>query len=99
MSSEFDHWPTCAACSERAHGRVVVEEYEVDPGLEGRLTVIARCSHGRGFKAEHVHEQRCVITPPEWWGLAHRDDAIRGLIFFIPGTGPVIEHGMVTQVN
>lgn len=105
--SEVHHWPKCAVCSERCCEPTAVEEYEVpaDGVLRDRLdaerivrfTVIARCSHGRGFKRGTVREQHCKVDVPDWWGVAHMDDAIRKLIFFAPGVGSP-EHNLVTRI-
>lgn len=105
--AEVHHWPICAVCSEKWSEPTVVEEYEIppdgvmrdstDPERIVRFTVIARCSHGRGFKPGTVREQRCRVDVPEWWGVAHMDDAIRQLIFFAPGVGDP-EHRLVTGI-
>lgn len=103
--AELHHWPLCAVCSEVCREPTVVEEYEVPAdscicNRDGNLTrfqVIARCSHGRGFKRGTVREQRARIDVPEWWGVAHINDAIAALIFFAPGAGSP-EHNIVTSI-
>jgi hypothetical protein len=103
---ELSHWPLCAVCSERCCEPTVVEEYEVPPGDckrdgNGRITrvvVVARCSHGRGFKPGTIREQRAGFDVPEWWGNAHVDDAVRSLIFFAPGHGAPA-HTLVTHIG
>ena len=103
---ELDNWPKCAVCSERWGEPTVVEEYELDPnaciyddkGRIERCAVIARCSHGRGFKPGTVREQHSRIDVPEWWGDAHLLDAISALIFFAPGGGAP-HHGLVTHIG
>ena len=102
---ELSNWPLCGPCSELYGEPTVVEEYEVpadsciraDNGRILRLQVIARCSHGRGFKHGTVREQRARIEVPEWWGDAHLIQAISGLIFFAPGAGAP-EHNLVTSI-
>jgi hypothetical protein len=102
---EGGHWPLCAVCSERCQEPTVVEEYGIPAdgvirkkGRIVRFTVVASCSHGRGFRPGTVRTQRARIEVPEWWGIAHQDDAIRSLIFFVPGHGNP-EHTLVTHIG
>jgi hypothetical protein len=105
---ELHHWPICAVCSETWGEPTTVEEYEVpaDSVIRRgsdltvcRFQVIARCSHGRGFKPGTVREQRARVDVPEWWGKAHMDAAISLLTFFVPGAGKSPDHGMVTRIG
>jgi hypothetical protein len=103
-TGELGHWPICAVCSEACQEPTAVEEYEIPAvQLEGEerikcLTVIARCSHGKGFRPGTVKEQHAKIDVPEWWGIAHVDDAVRSLIFFAPGHGAPA-HKLVTNIG
>lgn len=101
------HWPLCAVCTQLYEEPTVVEEYEVpadsvirqdESQRVTRFAVIARCSHGRGFKRGTVREQRARVDVPEWWGIGHMDAAIQSLIFFKPGEGAP-DHGMVTRIS
>jgi hypothetical protein len=101
---EAAHWPLCAVCSELMGEPTVVEEYGVPPdgvvwrdGEVVQFTVEAACSHGRGFKAGTVRRQKAKIDVPAWWGVAHKDDAVRSLIFFAPGAGAPT-HNVVTSI-
>ena len=104
---ELSHWPICAVCSETWGEPTVVEEYGVPPDSIKRrrdhdetiecFQVVARCSHGRGFRKGTVREQRARVEVPEYWGKAHMDDAIRSLIFFAPGAGSPT-HNIVTSI-
>lgn len=98
-------------------GTVPVEEYGVDVD-EGnavlfsgsysvRVTVVAACSHGRGFRSDTVrHQASEPIDCPHWWNVDRAKPlkshylrhAIRTLAFFKPGeTKPA--HRMVTLVH
>lgn len=106
---EGAHWPLCAVCSEFMGEPTTVEEYGIPPDSvvwRGdadtrrvvRLVVEAGCSHGRGFKPGTVRRQMARIEVPEWWGQAHIDDAISGLIFFAVGAGAP-GHNLVTHIG
>ena len=104
-TGELGHWPICAVCSERCQEPTVVEEYEI-PGVElespervTEVVVVARCSHGAGFRPGTIREQHAKIEVPEWWGVAHIDDAIRSLIFFAPGADKMPTHKLVTNIG
>lgn len=102
---EQRHWPQCAVCSEQHAGWYPVEEYEIvsgekprGPAYRGRIVVIAKCSHGRGFKRESVRTQHADIDVPIWWGEAHLKDAVAALVFFKSGQGAP-DHGLVTRIH
>ncbi len=101
---EERRWPQCGVCSDRHKGWWPVEEYgteeakPVGPDYRGRVIVIAKCSHGRGFKRGAIREQHATIDVPIWWGNAHLADAIRALVFFKAGEGAP-DHGLVTRIT
>lgn len=120
--SHAQDWPVCAECSARwkakgEDGTVPVEEYGVEVDDTGRVlysgnysvrvTVVARCSHGAGFRASAVREQRSEpIDCPHWWNVDRETPlsshylrhAIRTIVFFRPGEGKA-HHRMVTLVT
>ena len=80
-----------------------VESYEVidEPcdGLviRGRLTVIAECSHGKGFKPGTIQKSHARIDVPAWWTQAHMTDAVAALVFFGKEKNP--SHGLVVNIG
>lgn len=110
--SNFSDWPACGECMAKRPDLpfVPVEEYELIP--EGvligafRVVVVAKCSHGRGFRGDTVKTQHSTIDVPVWWNLdpakplscKHLVAAVRTLRFFVPGAGAP-QHRMVTLVH
>ena len=45
-----------------------------------------------------MRRQIARIEVPDWWGQAHMDDAIRGLIFFAKGADPQNRLNLVTSI-
>lgn len=121
--SHFSDWPTCAECTNRrkANGHeepwCPVEEFGVDIKASHvvqssgrysvRVIVEAACSHGHGFRGNHVRKQASEpIDCPWWWNVdpekplssKYLQAAIRSMTFFKPG-GEKPAHRMVTLVH
>ena len=101
-----EEWPVCAVCTMAQGTRIPVEGYDLErsPGrgarFRERVSVTASCGHRGSNLTDHAKRdhQTAHFDVPVWWGTAHVQDAIAGLVFFKPGDSRV-DHGMVTDIG